>query len=98
MLGRAVTLVATALALLLLASCPRPRTSGAPKVTGTCQGACEYYQACRRSDDSDVYQACVSECTDFFNGAQALSELERLDCEELVAFIEGPSGRAPGQP
>ena len=95
-LRQVATVVALTLVVCLVASCPRPRASG-PQVTGTCEGACDYYQACTRSDDAERFAACVSECNDFFSDRQALVELERLACDELVAFIEGPSGRGPGQ-
>lgn len=96
MLRRVAQFATVAGLLFLVASCPRPRAGG-PQVTGTCEGACDYYLACKRTDDVARFESCVAECNDFFSDRQALVELERLACDELVAFIEGPSGRAPGQ-
>jgi hypothetical protein len=88
---------ALCLVLVAIAACARQQYPIARHSTGTCEGACDYYLACKRSDDQQVFGACYQECTDFFSDQQALRELERLTCDELVAFIEGPSGREPGQ-
>jgi hypothetical protein len=47
-------------------------------------------------------QACVSDCRAIFSedgevDNRALRELESLECSELVSYIEGDSGRAPGE-
>lgn len=94
----AVNGIAAGLAAWAIAACAHPRYIVNRQVTGTCGGACDTYLECRGDGTDRKWSACVSECTDFFNDQQALRELERMDCQDIIAFIEGPSGRAPGDP
>ncbi len=70
--------------------------------TGTCSGACDYYAHCKaRSGEKigpEVQTACVTECTEVFSSRQSILAFESLVCEDAVAFVEGQSGRAPGEP
>lgn len=84
--------------LVVLAGCAKPRYIVYRKVTGTCEGACSYYLACKRSDDQIAHQSCVSECQEIFSSAETIKDFERLECEDAVAFVEGDSGRGPGEP
>jgi len=83
--------------LVLLAGCAKPRYVVYRRVTGTCEGACSYYLACKRSDDSVAHAACVNECREIFDSSETLKEFERLECKDAVAFVEGSSGRGPGE-
>ncbi len=66
------------------------------RVRPTCDAACDYYLACKQSDNTRVRGACVTECQEFFSDGDALVEFQRLECDAAVWFIEGPSGRPPG--
>jgi hypothetical protein len=66
------------------------------QLTGTCDGACDYYLACKRTDDAPTRNACVKECGFIFSDDESLMAFESLECSDAVAYVEGPSGRAPG--
>ncbi len=66
------------------------------QLTGTCDGACDYYLACKRSADAPTRKACVQECSFIFSDDESLMAFESLECSDAVAFVEGPSGRPPG--
>lgn len=67
--------------------------------TGTCPGACTHYVECKKmSTESPTFHACVQECRDIYEDPQMLASFERLTCDDAVAFVEGDSGREPGQP
>lgn len=75
-----------------------PRGTG----TGTCEGACRHYTSCKGTSDRGVRDACIQECTEIFiedgeADTESLKEFERLSCEDAVAFVEGSSGRGPGE-
>ena len=78
------------------------QTSAYPTLTGTCAGACDHYLSCKSSQGGEVsqrnYQICERECTQVFSGAETLMAFESLACEDAIAFVEGSSGRGPGDP
>jgi len=100
-----VRLLALAVALCALPSmtCTRQvRTRNAGYSTGTCEGACRHYTSCRGSEDAVTFDSCVRECSDIFvtDGdidSESLKEFEQLECADAISFVEGASGRAPGQ-
>ncbi len=90
------TPLAIALAIALAAgACVKRQTLGSQQVTGTCEGACEHYVSCKKSDDPALLRRCVRECRSFYTDdsgaedAETLGLFERLDCEETVSFVEG---------
>ncbi|MBZ0237282.1 MAG: hypothetical protein K8M05_33465 [Deltaproteobacteria bacterium] len=89
-------LVAIALALLL-AGCIVRYVTG-PKLTGTCDGACDHYERCKGGVDDDVKKACREECPQVFSDRDSLMAFESLSCEDTVEYVEGPSRRPPGSP
>ncbi|HTM20677.1 MAG TPA: hypothetical protein VL172_09225 [Kofleriaceae bacterium] len=66
------------------------------QLTGTCDGVCDYYLACKQSADAKTRDACVQECSFIFSDDESLMAFESLECPDAVAYVEGPSGRAPG--
>ncbi len=86
------------LAVIALSGCFKSHYVTRRKLTGTCSGACNYYLTCKGSNDQVLYQACLSECGQVFSDAVSLAAFESLYCADLIAYIEGPSGREPGQP
>jgi len=89
------------LALALTASCFRYGRSRrySARTTGTCPGACSHYMSCKGGErDKQAYGSCVAECREIYEDSpHALATYERLSCPDAVAFIEGDSGRGPGQ-
>ncbi|MEM9491853.1 MAG: hypothetical protein AAGC55_22095 [Myxococcota bacterium] len=87
---------------ILAASCVRRAGEPANRpLTGTCEGACTYYLACKSRQGDAVTPhhraSCQRECADIFTSRDSLMALESLGCADLLAFIEGASGRAPGE-
>lgn len=97
--GRALALLIALIALSV--SCVRygPRYRYVTQTTGTCPGACSHYLTCRGTpEDQQAYGRCVQECREIYeDNPQTLATYERLSCEDAVAFIEGDSGRGPGE-
>jgi hypothetical protein len=101
--GRGHVALALALALALVAGCVRsPTYTGARQTSGTCEGACRHYVACKGTREPAVENACVFECQEIFvedgvADAETLRDYERLACPDAVSFVEGDSGEGPGQ-
>ena len=85
--------------LTLLSGCPR---SGAPSRVrtshATCEAMCDYYQYCKGDEKEQRYSACISDCRSIFSedgqmDRNALLQLQRLECPELLSFIEGDNAR-----
>ncbi len=67
------------------------------RITGTCEGACNRYVACKGTDSTKLVNACVAECQEMFSGEEGLKAFESLPrCEDVISFVEGDKGRAPG--
>lgn len=69
-----------------------------PKLTGTCEGACEHYAECKGGVSKDVREACLAECPGVFADRDSLMAFESLSCPDTVEYVEGPSRRPPGSP
>lgn len=68
---------------------------------GTCDAACAHYVDCKgQSTNDDLHGACVAECRQVFaiDDRASLRAYESLECGDAVSFIEGTSGREPGEP
>jgi hypothetical protein len=74
-----------------IASCVVNRLMG-PRLTGTCDGACAHYVACK-SGKADGAK-CRAECPDVFGDRDSLMAFESLSCKNAVEFVDGPSPRA----
>lgn len=91
------------IAFLLNVTCVRHHYPQRARIlTGTCEGTCDYYQDCKEARDGNAYRACVSDCRAIFSedgemDRSSLRELESLECPKLVSYIEGSSGRGPGE-
>lgn len=77
---------------------PSPRK----RLTGTCDGVCNYYAACKTARGKPVSDrttaVCRSECKFVFSSPYTRLAYESLRCEDAITFIEGSGGRAPGEP
>jgi hypothetical protein len=96
-------LVVLAVGLISIAAgCVRGVRPDEPfEASASCTSACSYYVECRQSSDPELDRSCLAECqtifvTDGVVDEGSLRELEELECYDLVAFVEGPSGRPPG--
>ena len=88
--------LAAGIALAGMVACVTTRPDGPNRrLTGTCEGACDLYVACKREDRPHVARACVSECREVFTDRESLRMFESLECTKVIAFVEGPNGRAP---
>jgi hypothetical protein len=82
---------------LFLASCRLGAAHRRPHLTGTCEGACDHYLACKRAGDTAAHEACVVECRDVLQDEESLRAFESLSCKDTIEYVEGDSGRGPGQ-
>lgn len=84
------------------ASCVKKQTvKMSREYSGSCQGVCHHYVVCKSDKDGRIYRACVGECRVIYaeDGVEdegTLGELERLDCDEIIGFVEGDSGTPLG--
>lgn len=92
-----MTRLAAVVAVLVLAGCVVRYLRG-PQLTGTCDGACDHYLACRGSDIGGVREACLAECPQVFGDRDSLMAFESLTCPATLEYVEGPDHRPPGAP
>jgi hypothetical protein len=78
-----------------IASCRLEGTWRQRRLTGTCEGACDHYLACKRRGDQASRTACVAECREVFQDEESLRAYESLECRDAVEYVEGESGRGP---
>ena len=95
-------LVVICACLFLQVSCFRRSFSADyRKLTGTCQGACDHYVSCKYANGQrvtpDTHVVCERECQGVFSGTEPLVAFESLSCEDAIAFVEGDTGRGPGE-
>lgn len=108
---RAVYEFALALALVGFAiitssftvGCVKSQSVTRTRASGSCAGACSHYISCSGKDSKEVYAACFRECRFAYSDRgnedkRTLGHIESFDCAEIVSFVEGSSGRAPGAP
>jgi hypothetical protein len=81
----------------LLAGCIVRYVTG-PRLTGTCDGACDHYAKCKGGVSAEVGKACRDECPGVFGDRESLMAFESLSCEDTVEYVEGPGRRPPGSP
>ena len=81
----------------LSAGCVRSASRTHHVHRGTCEGACAHYIDCKESGDEAAYQACVLDCPNVFVDAESLRAFEAMSCEATLDFVEGDSGRGPGE-
>jgi hypothetical protein len=74
-----------------IASCVVNRLMG-PKLTGTCEGACDHYVSCKSGKADKV--RCRSECPDVFADRDSLMAFESLSCTNAVEYVDGKSPKA----
>jgi len=102
--SRSLSLLSVLMVIALLASigCTRRHVVRRAQPQGSCDGVCAHYLRCKKTKGDETRSACVREClatysTDGVQDAETLGHLENLDCEAILGFVEGTTGRAPGE-
>jgi hypothetical protein len=65
------------------------RGSDGPRLTGTCEGACDHYVGCKPGHPQADADRCRTECPDVFADTDSLMMFESLSCEDAVEFVDG---------
>jgi hypothetical protein len=60
-----------------------------PRLTGTCDGACQHYMECKTAGTPVDRTRCNTECPDVFEDRDSLMAYESLSCPDAVDFIDG---------
>ena len=76
-----------------IASCVVNRLMS-PRLTGTCDGACSHYVACKPSHAEADRKQCEVECPDVFSDRDSLMAFESLSCSDAVEYVDGRSPKA----
>ena len=79
----------------LIAGCVVHRVMG-PRLTGTCEGACEHYLECKPGHPEADFRRCALECPDVFGDRDSLMGYESLACTDAVEYIDGRTPKAAG--
>jgi hypothetical protein len=82
---------------LAAGSCKLESSYRSPHLTGTCEGACDHYLGCKHNSDPSAKLACTRECAQVFQDEESLRGFESLECSDTIEYVEGDSGRGPGQ-
>lgn len=77
----------------LVVGCVVRRFTG-PRLTGTCEGACDHYVECKPGHAQIDGTRCRAECPDVFADRDSLMAFESLTCKDAVEFVDGTSPRA----
>ena len=92
---RVLSVIALALVTaIVIVSCRPPAFLVGPRVTGTCEGACDHYLSCKGGGDAN---ACVAECHEVFSDPDSLRAFESLTCEDTVEYVDGPRAARAGR-
>jgi hypothetical protein len=78
---------------LLMVSCVVNRLMG-PRLTGTCDGACNRYVECKAGSTNGDRDRCRAECPEVFSDNESLMAFESLSCTNAVEYIDGKSPKA----
>ncbi|MGE0549513.1 MAG: hypothetical protein AB7O24_27030 [Kofleriaceae bacterium] len=68
-----------------------------PRLTGTCDGACDHYLACKAGDTDADRERCRVECPQVFSDADSLMEFENLSCTAAVEYVDGTPNKTAGR-
>ena len=79
-----------------LGSCIVRRLTG-PRLTGTCDGACDHYVECKPGHSAADSQRCRTECPDVFSDRDSLMEYERMSCQDAVEYVDGTPQKQASQ-
>lgn len=77
---------------------PPPGQPVRTAVTGTCEGSCAHYLACKNVSDAAYKTECVKGCVALKRPAQDLAQFESMDCATAIATVEKPQKQQAGAP
>lgn len=81
--------VVLALLIILATSCVVKRFVSGPRLTGTCEGACNHYIECKAGARKEDRVRCETECPDVFSDRDSLMAYESLSCKNAVEYVDG---------
>ena len=90
----AMRALAIAAVAFVMTACIVKQFSTGPKLTGTCEGACEHYVECKPGHPKAAEQRCRTECPEVFSDEDALRGFESLSCKDTLEYVDGTSPRA----
>jgi hypothetical protein len=70
------------------------RRIAGPQLTGTCDGACAHYVACKPGHGEADRQRCIAECPEVFSDRDSLMGYESLQCQDAVEYVDGTHPKA----
>jgi hypothetical protein len=79
---------------LALTACIVKQFSTGPRLTGTCEGACDHYIECKPGHPSEAMTRCRTECPQAFSDEDSLRGFESLSCKDTLEYVDGNSPRA----
>jgi hypothetical protein len=79
---------------LALTACIVKQFSTGPRLTGTCEGACDHYVECKPGHPSEAMTKCRTECPQVFSDEDSLRGFESLSCKDTLEYVDGNSPRA----
>lgn len=82
---------------LVLTSCIVKHLVSGPRLTGTCQGACNHYVTCKPGDTDADRVRCETECPGVFSDRDSLMAFESMSCQNAVEFVDGTQPKAATQ-
>jgi hypothetical protein len=77
-----------------LTACIVRQFSTGPRLTGTCQGACDHYVECKPGHPKEALAKCRAECPDVFSDEEALRGFESLSCKDTLEYVDGTAARS----
>jgi hypothetical protein len=77
------------LAIAALSASCLARLATTRRLTGTCEGACDHYLACKDERTPTAARSCVAECHQVFADADSLRAFESLSCPDAVEYVDG---------
>lgn len=96
-MNKLAVIVGLVVGIAFATSCRLDGAGRRRQLTGTCEGACDHYLACKRAGDAVVRDACIVECRDTLQDVESLRAFESLECRDTIEYVEGDTGRGPGQ-
>ena len=69
-----------------------------PRLTGTCEGACDHYTNCKQGDTPADGARCRLECPQVFSDPDSLMAFESLSCPEAVEYVDGVAHKTAKRP
>jgi len=89
-----VKAVIAAMFAVMLAACIVKTFSTGPRLTGTCEGACDHYVECKPGHPTEAKARCRTECPEVFSDEDSLRGFESLSCKDTLEYVEGATPQA----